>query len=192
MPPSEVPTNDRRADAAPILSRIVATAFFTGYIPWASGTFGSLAGLLVLLIPGAEQPIAMAMMLFIAIATGVPAAGAVARAEGNRLSRVAAVTKKAFQPGDHGAPDPSIVVIDEVVGMWITLFLVPKTIPAYLLGFLLFRAMDIVKPQPARAVERIPDGWGIMLDDIVAGLYANLALRVLLWVIRAILPAIAS
>ena len=114
-----------------------------------------------------------------------------ARAEGNRLTRIAAATKKTFQPGDHGAPDPSIVVIDEVVGMWITLFLIPRTIPAYLLGFILFRAMDIVKPQPARALERIPNGWGIMLDDIVAGLYANCTLRILLWVIGAVLPSLA-
>jgi phosphatidylglycerophosphatase A len=191
MPPCEAPTNDRPPDAAPILSRIVATALFTGYIPWASGTFGSLAGLLVLLIPGAEQPLAMAIMLILAIAAGVPAAAAVARAEGNRLTRIAAATKKTFQPGEHGAPDPSIVVIDEVVGMWITLFLIPRTIPAYFLGFLLFRALDIVKPQPARAVEQIPNGWGIMLDDMVAGLYANVALRILLWLIRAILPALA-
>jgi len=168
----------------------VATVVFTGYIPWASGTFGSLAGLLVLLIPGAEQPFTLAAMLILTIAAGVPAAGAVARAEGNRLSRMATAAKQAFQPGAHGAPDPSIVVIDEVVGMWITLFLIPKTIPAYIAGFLLFRVMDILKPQPARAVERIPHGWGIMLDYVVAGLYANAALRILIWLAGAILPAL--
>jgi phosphatidylglycerophosphatase A len=191
MPPSEPPENDRERDDATILSRIIATFFFTGYIPWASGTFGSLAGLLILLIPGVEQPAPLAVILLAVFAAGVPAAGAVARAEGNRLTRMAAATKRTFQPDGHGAPDPSIVVIDEVAGMMLTLFLIPKTIPAYLAGFLLFRAMDILKPEPARAVERFPNGWGIMLDDVVAGLYANATLRVLLWLAGLLLPALA-
>jgi len=146
----------------------------------------------VLLIPGAEQPLVLGALILLATALGVPAAAAVARAEGNRLTRTAAATKMALQPGQHSAPDPSIVVIDEVVGIWISLFLIPKTLPAYLLGFIVFRAMDIVKPQPARALERFPNGWGIMLDDIVAGLYANITLRVLLWGIGILLTALAS
>jgi phosphatidylglycerophosphatase A len=192
MPPSENPADERPSFRAPLLSRVIATALFTGYLPWASGTFGSLAGLLVLLIPGAEQPLTLALMILLGAAVGIPAAAAVARSEGNRLSPVAAATKRAFQPGEHEVPDPSIVVIDEVVGMWITLFLIPKTVVAYLLGFALFRVMDILKPQPARALERIPQGWGIMLDDVVAGLYANVGLRVLLWGAAWIFPALTS
>ncbi len=191
MPLSDPPRIEPRPGTAPLWSRLVATALCTGYIPWASGTFGSLFGLLLLLIPGAQQPTILAAMILLATIAGVPAAGAVARAEGNRLTGIAAAAKKAFQPGDHG-PDPSIVVIDEVVGMWITLFLIPKTLPPFLLGFLLFRVMDIVKPQPARLVERIPNGWGIMLDDIVAGIYANVSLRILLWGIGIFVPEFSS
>jgi len=188
MPPSESPGNETRPAGAPILARIVATALFTGYIPPAPGTIGTLAGLLALLIPGAEQPLALGLMILIGVAAGTPAASAVARAEGNRLTPLAEATKKTFQPGRHKAADPSIVVIDEVVGIWVTLFLIPKTVPAYLLGFVLFRIMDILKPQPARTLERIPRGWGIMLDDVVAGIYANCALRILLWAAGAAFP----
>ena len=192
MPPFEDPTNEPRPYRAPLPSRLIATALFTGYVPWASGTFGSLVGLLVLLIPGAEQPLTLGLMILLASAAGIPAAAAVARSEGNRLTPSAAATKKALRLGKHGVPDPSIVVIDEVVGMWITLFMIPKTTAAYLLGLALFRALDIVKPEPARTLERIPNGWGIMLDDVIAGLYANLGLRVLLWGAVGIFPALAS
>jgi phosphatidylglycerophosphatase A len=181
MPPSENPASEERPAGASLPARIVATALFTGYLPSAPGTFGTLAGLLVLLIPGAEQPLVLGSMILLAIAAGVPAASAVARAEGNRLTPLAEAAKNLFQKGSHKASDPSVVVIDEVTGIWIPLFLIPKTIPAYLLGFILFRAMDILKPQPARALERIPHGWGILLDDVVAGIYANCALRILLW-----------
>ena len=58
--------------------------------------------------------------------------------------------------------------------MWITLLFLPKTIPVMIIGFFAFRAMDIIKPQPARYLERVPNGWGIMLDDVIAGVYANL------------------
>jgi phosphatidylglycerophosphatase A len=70
--------------------------------------------------------------------------------------------------------DPSVVVIDEVVGMWISLILLPKTIAATVMAFLLFRLFDILKPPPARQSERFRNGWGIMTDDVVAGVYANL------------------
>ncbi len=78
------------------------------------------------------------------------------------------------------ASDPGQVVIDEVVGQMLTFLLVPHATWKWLLGgFLLFRAFDIVKPFPARQAERIPRGWGIMIDDAVAGLYALAVLTVL-------------
>lgn len=176
---SDPPTNEPKPPS--FLSRLIATAMFTGYIPWASGTFGSLLALLLLLLPGTQEPATLGAMILLATAAGIPAAGAIARSEGHRLTRTAAAAKRTFQPGEHSVPDPSIVVIDEVVGMWITLFMITKTLPAYALGFLLFRMLDILKPEPARLLERIPGGWGIMLDDIVAGIYANAAVRALLW-----------
>jgi phosphatidylglycerophosphatase A len=79
--------------------------------------------------------------------------------------------------------DPGIVVVDEVVGQWVTLIALPFTPLTAGLGFVLFRVMDIAKPWPARDLERVPGGWGIMADDVAAGVYAHLALRagLLVW-----------
>ena len=78
-----------------------------------------------------------------------------------------------------------VVVVDEVVGQMLTLLLIPHATWKWLLGgFLLFRLFDIVKPFPARQAERIPRGWGIMLDDVVAGVYGLAALAVIGLVIR--------
>ena len=77
------------------------------------------------------------------------------------------------------SPD-AIVVIDEFVGMWISLILIPKTITLALISFVLFRFYDIVKPPPARSLERLKNGWGVMLDDVAAGVYANVTLRLVL------------
>jgi phosphatidylglycerophosphatase A len=81
-----------------------------------------------------------------------------------------------------GITDPGIVVVDEVVGMWVSLLFLPFTAGTAALGFVLFRVMDVWKPYPARQLEDLPGGWGIMSDDLMAGLYANLALRVALLV----------
>ena len=145
------------------LARVVATAFGCGYSPFAPGTAGSAVGVL-LFWPMAVLPwpwqLGASAVLFV---VGSLAAGRVAR-------RV-------------GLKDPSIVVVDEVVGQWVTLTALPFTPAIVVLGFLLFRAMDVVKPWPARDLERVPGGWGIMADDVAAGIYAHLALRVglLVW-----------
>jgi phosphatidylglycerophosphatase A len=78
--------------------------------------------------------------------------------------------------------DPSIVVIDEVVGMLVALFALPLRAADVLAAFLCFRVFDIAKPFPLRRLEARPGGWGIMLDDLVAGLYTNVLIRVGLWV----------
>ena len=80
-----------------------------------------------------------------------------------------------------GVTDPGPVVIDEVMGMGVTMVAAPLTWPAAVVGFLLFRVFDIVKPPPARALERLHGGWGIMADDFAAGLYAWAACRALRW-----------
>jgi phosphatidylglycerophosphatase A len=77
--------------------------------------------------------------------------------------------------------DPSIVVIDEVVGMLVALWALPFRAGEALAVFLCFRLFDITKPFPLRRLEAQPGGWGIMLDDLVAGLYANLAVRLGRW-----------
>ncbi len=142
------------------LARLVATAFGSGHSPFAPGTVGSAVALLLF------WPLArLGWTWQLAASLGVLAVGTWA------ASRVAALV---------GRKDPGLVVVDEVVGQWITLLGLPFTVPVVLGGFVLFRIMDIVKPWPARALERLPSGWGIMADDVAAGVYAHLALRVLL------------
>lgn len=176
--------DSRSEDSAPripFLPNIIATALFSGYIPWASGTFGTLVGVLFYLIPGVEDPAVLGTMVGIGFFVGVWASARVAAIVGNRLTLTAQKAKETFQPDGHAAADPSIVVIDEVVGMWITLLFLPKTIPVIVIGFFAFRAFDILKPQPASAFENIPHGWGIMLDDVIAGIYANVATHLGWW-----------
>ena len=145
------------------LARVVGTAFGSGYSPVAPGTAGSAIGLLLFwplaALPWPWQAAASAVLFLV----GSLAAGRVAR-------RV-------------GLKDPGIVVVDEVVGQWVTLTALPFTPATAVVGFLLFRAMDVVKPWPARDLERVPGGWGIMADDVAAGVYAQLLLRVglLVW-----------
>jgi phosphatidylglycerophosphatase A len=145
---------------------IIATGLGSGYSPFAPGTAGSLVGLAfwwpLHTLPVTVQVAAIVLLFFV----GVLAAAIVAR----RL----------------GLHDPSIVVVDEVVGMWISLLFLPFTPATAIAGFVLFRIMDVVKPYPARQLEALPGGWGIMADDVMAAIYANLVLRVglLIWPLR--------
>jgi phosphatidylglycerophosphatase A len=91
---------------------------------------------------------------------GIPAATRVARAAAKK--------------------DPSIVVIDEVAGQLISLVAVPLAWKTFLAGFILFRVFDIVKPPPVRQLERLPEGTGIVLDDVAAGVYALAVMQLLL------------
>jgi phosphatidylglycerophosphatase A len=142
------------------LATVIATGFGSGYSPFAPGTAGSLVGLLfvwpLMQLPGAGQVAAVAILFLV----GVVASTHVAR-------RV-------------GIEDPGIVVVDEIMGMWASLLFLPLTWWTVGIGFVLFRIMDIVKPYPARQLEHLPEGWGIMADDLMAGIYANLVLRGLL------------
>jgi len=110
---------------------------------------------------------------------------------GHRLTRAAELAKATFQPASHASADPSIVVIDEIVGMWASLLLLPKSLPILILAFCFFRLYDIVKPYPARLLERLPRGWGIMVDDLVAAAYANLSTHAILLLARTLFPNVA-
>jgi len=138
-------------------AKLVATGFGSGYSPFAPGTAGSLVGLVLFLpLAGLAWPVQLAATAVLTL-VGVFAAGRVARV----------VERK----------DPGLVVVDEVAGQWITFLALPVTPVTALAGFLLFRVMDIVKPWPARDLERLPGGLGIMADDVAAGIYAHLLLR---------------
>lgn len=134
----------------------IATAFGAGYLPKAPGTAGALVGVAAFAV--GAPPLFAALLLFL---PGVWASTVTAR-----LSR-----KK----------DPQIVVIDEVLGQWVTLIGASVTPLSLTAGFLLFRIFDIVKPWPVRRCEKAPDGWGIVLDDIMAGVYGFLAMLLLRW-----------
>lgn len=137
----------------------LATALGAGFAPKAPGTFGSAVGLLLWwLLPASP------VVQFVAI-VAVFAAGAWS----------GSVAERHF-----GKSDPGQVVIDEVLGEFITMWMNPVGWGGALAGFLLFRLMDIVKPYPANRLEALHGGLGIMADDAMAGVYANLALRLLL------------
>jgi phosphatidylglycerophosphatase A len=163
MDPAQAARPARSRDLLAPLATAVATGLGSGYSPLAPGTAGSLLGL-VLFWPlhglTTAGQIAVAAVLF---GVGVGAAGSVARRAGTE--------------------DPGIVVVDEIVGMWVSLLFVPLGTGTVLAAFVLFRVMDVVKPYPARQLERLPGGWGVMADDLMAGIYANLLLRVglLVW-----------
>jgi len=153
--PSPPPEAPRRAD---LLSTIIATGLGSGFSPFAPGTAGSAVGLL-LWWPLQRLPLAVQVAaLVVVFAAGVVASTRVARG--------------------LGIEDPGLVVVDEVIGMWTSLLLLPFTPVNAVAGFLLFRLLDVVKPCPARQFESLPGGWGIMMDDLMAGIYANLLLRV--------------
>jgi phosphatidylglycerophosphatase A len=156
---------DRRTEApAPLWATLVATFFGAGRLRPGPGTWGSAAAALIWFglarwIPAAWQPGFLAGLAAIAIALGIPAATRVARASGVR--------------------DPQFVVIDEVAGQWITLLFAPVAWKTVLAGFILFRGFDIVKPPPVRQLERLPEGTGIVVDDVAAGIYALAVLQLL-------------
>ena len=160
----EVSQSARRGDRRSVAVWL-ATGFGIGFVPKAPGTFGSLLGIPVALaigrLPGVWwQAVALAAVA----AIGVPICTAAIRRLG-------------------GSHDPGCIVLDEIVGMAASLFLFDATRPLVVVAaFLLFRLFDIVKPTPAREVERLPLGWGVMADDLVAAVYANLSLRILLWI----------
>jgi phosphatidylglycerophosphatase A len=144
------------------LAVFVATAGYSGYFPVAPGTVGSAVGLLVYLIVWwAQSPI-----VEVGLITGLFAAGVWAGTTAERY---------------FGGIDPGPVVLDEVVGMLITLAFIPVGLSGALAGFLLFRLFDVIKPFPANRLERLHGGLGVMADDAMAAVYANLTLRLLMW-----------
>jgi phosphatidylglycerophosphatase A len=133
-----------------------------GFLPLVPGTFGSLAGVVVVLVTFGQGPLHGLLGACVLTVLLGPAA---CRAAGRK--------------------DPSAVVMDEVAGMILALQFTPDPTPMQVAwGFLFFRAFDILKPPPARLLEKLPGGWGILLDDLAAGLYAAAAL----WGLGRIVP----
>jgi phosphatidylglycerophosphatase A len=144
------------------LAVFIATAGYCGYFPLAPGTVGSAAGLVVyLLVWWMQSPIGEAALIAALFAAGVWA--------GTTAERY------------FGGIDPGPIVLDEVVGMLITLAFIPVGLPGAVAGFVLFRLFDVVKPFPARQLESLHGGLGVMADDAMAAIYANITLRFVMW-----------
>jgi phosphatidylglycerophosphatase A len=148
------------------LGLFIATCGYLGYVPVAPGTFGSAAGLLAFAAIRAwgSPAIELAVIVFL-FAIGIWS--------GN-------VAEKHF-----GGVDPAPVVLDEVLGMLITLAFIPVNVTGAIVGFLLFRLFDVIKPWPANRLEALHGGLGVMADDAMAAVYGNIALRVLVAVVPA-------
>ena len=147
------------------LAVFIATFGYAGLFPFAPGTIGSVAWLLVYAVTArAGGGVAAEVVTILVLFAGGVWAGTIAERH-------------------FGSEDPGPVIIDEVAGMLITLALVPVSVAGAVVGFLLFRAFDILKPFPAARLERLPRGWGVMSDDAMAAVYANLGLRVLWWMV---------
>jgi phosphatidylglycerophosphatase A len=134
---------------------VIATAFGAGYSPIAPGTAGSAVALVILwLVPFSQ----IGLIVFFLAVTFV----------GTWAAQVVEATV--------GGKDPGVIVIDEVAGMTLSVLVLPLTVPVLLAGFVLFRVFDVVKPFPANRLQALHGGVGVMIDDLVAGVYALLVL----------------
>ena len=142
------------------LIKLISSVFFIGYSPYAPGTVGTLAGLGLYWILSrycsSELYFLILALLFI---TGI---------------LIGKKAEEAFEKKDCRK-----FVLDEVFGILIALAMVPFGLFYIITGFILFRIFDILKPFPAKSLEKLPYGWGVMLDDAAAGIYTNLALQII-------------
>jgi phosphatidylglycerophosphatase A len=134
----------------------IATLFGLGYLLVAPGTAGSLAGLVLCLVLHG-YPFLYAACFLALFTVGVISSGKVA--------------------AEARLTDPSYVIIDEFASIFVVFLFVPITVLTVIFGFALYRLFDIVKPPPIRLIEKARGGWGIMLDDLLAAIYANLILQ---------------
>jgi len=151
---------------APPWATLIATFFGAGRLQPGPGTWGSAAAVITwalvssFLIAPSQRTTATILAAAVVTIIGIPAATQVARASGGK--------------------DPQFVVIDEVAGQLVALIAVPLAWKTFLAGLILFRAFDILKPFPIRRLERLPEGIGIVVDDLGAGLYALAIMHLLL------------
>lgn len=148
------------------LNKFLASFFGLGFFPLASGTLASAGGMIVYLFLY-KNTVAYLGVTILFLAIGFLTGGRVEKALGHK--------------------DPSIVVIDEVAGLMIALYLLPVTFPVMMTAFFLFRAFDMFKVYPADKFEEYAGGVGIMMDDVIAGLYTNIVMHIALMLKDSIL-----
>lgn len=151
------------------LKEVFFTGFYSGYVPFAPGTAGSLVGLLLYVLQHyllghnlhwSVNLIAIAVLFYPSVV-------------------ICGMGEQFF-----GAKDPGPVVWDEIIGYFVTMLFLPYSWKLAAVGFVLFRIMDIVKPFPAAQLQSLPGGLGILIDDIVAGLYACGLLHLILYLLN--------
>lgn len=134
-----------------------------GYFPFAPGTFTSLVSVVLFVLFPSLLRIEIALPVLVVIFTsGLWASSVMEEVYGH---------------------DPSQVTIDELAGQWLALLLLPGGWFTAALGFTAFRFFDILKPEPVNTAQKLPGGWGIMIDDLLAGVYANFSVRIVLWLL---------
>lgn len=148
------------------LHKLNATVLGAGYSPFAPGTMGALVGILILFLIKWLQPELQFFTWGLLLATII-----------FTLLGVWSTNELESEWGK----DPSKVVVDELIGVWIAVLWIPIETRWLILGFILFRFFDIAKPLGIRRLESIKGGWGVMLDDVGAGIYANIVLQAVIY-----------
>jgi len=135
---------------------LFATGFGVGYLPRIPGTYGSILGVILFMLLTSVSFQVKAFVLLLMFFFGAMAAAKIEI--------------------DSGTKDNQIIVIDEIVGIWVTLLFAPEGVEWVLASLILFRIIDISKPYPIRKLESLKNGYGVMLDDILAGVFAGIIL----------------
>ena len=141
--------------------KLIGSGFYTGYVPIASGTFGSLVAIVIYSIPGFERLEIIIPAIILLFSYGL---------------FVSSKFEKVY------GKDPSQCTVDEVVGTWIALIALPKSFLIVFTTFLIWRVLDIIKPFPARSSEKLPGGFGIMIDDVISGFYTVVIVHLFVYV----------
>ena len=142
---------------------MLATGFWSGYFPITPGTFGSIPPWLIAYFLIQDNQLWLTIAASAATIVSVWSAGEAEKELGH---------------------DARKIVIDEWAGMFITLLFVPYSLINYAIAFFVFRALDVVKIYPARLSEQLPAGWGVTMDDVVAGVQSNLVTHLIIWLIN--------
>lgn len=145
-----------------LFENFIGSGFLTGYSPVASGTAGSLAAILIYLIPGFEKLFVLIPATLIFIVYGIYL--------GNKFEI-------------KFGKDPAQCTIDEVVGTWISVIALPKSFGIIVTAFVVWRLLDIIKPPPARMLEKLKGGLGIMIDDVISGIYTLIIMHLIVYLL---------
>jgi phosphatidylglycerophosphatase A len=142
--------------------KLLGSGFYSGYFPVASGTAGSVVAILIYLIPGFEKLFVIIPITILFFFYGIYV--------GNKFESL------------YGK-DPAQCTIDEFVGTWISLLALPKVIWIIVVAFFIWRILDIIKPPPARSLEKLKGGTGIMIDDVVSGIYTLIIMHLIVYLL---------